>query len=653
MSEVIWEKTMEQLKERLPVNEELKHKLHDSLLRKRRKGRMWRGILAGITAAGLLLGSFVLKPWEQEAHVLAASLHIASQFTVTQQLGKENSVAVAEYGDIRYFAVEKEGIYAEHDNGLELLLSGEAEAVAVSPDGSKLAYIRSGDVYVYDMKQNKNRLLLQAEGAGKYASPAWAPDGERIAVVRLAEKRHEAGIMRDVEGETGEADALDLLEAEGEADSGDMLEVEIKDGATHDVGAGASPSYVPGQHALLFERDGAIMSVNLKTGEERKLAEGRYPSVSPDGAYVAFVVARGNPEMEDLWIADIDFQTRKMVIENQLADAWDRNTGEIIEGKQQAHFTLEQPVWSQNGSSLLVYKTFHTNEVWRKLVRLEVTDQEPTPEDIVASSIEALIYRDEEYAHSFFSYDPGYLKGTSPRQVGYSIIASGEKEGMPYVDAETYLSYFDPYMAIQKTRYFLSKGEMGYRIDDMLDLSYTELSAWDDGIYRSIDGVREKEPLLKTSELPQAEGWSNNGLDSLFYRESDKTLWLTLKREKEGQATLILISYDFTKQKWTEWSSYKDAQSNMLLVDDDGGHVSMDLTMNVSAEDDQRAEVVVFNVLERQDTLLSEGIEGIPPDDVNTRFWKDGVLVYYAEVGGRDVFLSFNARLAQKSFGNH
>ncbi|GEM_PF-4885785 len=647
MSEVMWEKTMERLKEQLPVNEELKRKLHAALLRKRRQGRIWRGALAGITAAALLLGSFVVKPWEREAHVLAASLHIASQFTLSQQLGKENSVAAAEFGDFRYYAVEEDGIYAQHNNGLELLVPGGAEAVAVSPDGGKLAYTRSGDVYVYDIKRDQNRLLHKSEGAEKYLSPVWSPSGERIAVVKLTVDEREPG---SGQGKEEQADELNQPEIEGKSVAGDIMEVEVKDGKTHFIGVGTSPTYVSGQRTLVFEREGAIMSINLKTKEERKLAEGRYPSVSPDGNYVAFVVNRGNPAMEDLWIADIDLQTRKRLIENQPADAWDRNTGEIIEGKQQALFTLEQPVWSWNGSSLLVYKTFHTNEVHRNLVRLEVTDQEPTPEDIVAGSIEALIYRDEEYAHSFFSYDPGYLKGTSPRQVGYSIIASGEKDGVRYVDAETYLSYFDPYMAIQKTRYFLSEGEMGYRIDDMLDLSYTELSVWGDGIYRSIDGVREEEPLLKSSELPKADGWGNNGLDSLYYRESDKTLWLTLKREKEGQSALSLISYDFTKKQWTEWSSYENARSHMLLVDDDGGHVSMDLTMyenadfNDGEEADSRAEVVVYDVSKRQDTLLSKGIEGIPPDDVNTRFWKNGVLVYYAEVGGRDVFLSYHAR---------
>ncbi|OBR67607.1 hypothetical protein A7K91_22255 [Paenibacillus oryzae] len=652
MSEVMWEQTMEQLKEQLPVNEELKRKLHASLLRKRRQGRIWRGALAGITAAALLLGSFVIKPWEREAHVLAASLHIASQFTLSQQLGKENSVAVAEFGDVRYYAVEEEGIYAQYNNGLELLVPGGAEAVAVSPDGGKLAYTRGGNVYVYDLKQNQNHLLLKSEGAGKYLSPVWSPSGERIAVVKLADDKREAGIGQ---GEEEKSDVLNQPETAGKSAVGDIMEVEVKDGKAHLFSVGSSPSYVSGQRTLVFEREGAIMSINLKTKEERKLAEGSYPSVSPDGNYVAFVVTRGNPAMEELWIADIDFQTRKRLIENQLADAWDRNTGEIIEGKQQARFTLEQPVWSGNSSSMLVYKTFHTNDEYKKLVRLEVTDQEPTPEDIVAGSIEALIYRDEEYAHSFFSYDPGYLKGTSPRQIGYSIIDSGEKEGVRYVDAETYLSYSDPYMAIQKTRYFLSEGEMGYRIDDMLDLSYTELSVWDDGIYRSIEGVREEEPLLKTSDLPQADGWSNAGVDSLNYRESDKTLWLTLKREKEGQSALSLISYDFTKQQWTEWSSYENARSHMLLVDDDGGHVSMDLTLyekahfNDGEEADSRTEVVVYDVLKRQDTLLSKGIEGIPPDDVNTRFWKNGVLVYYAEAGGRDVFLSYNACGCPKS----
>ena len=42
------------------------------------------------------------------------------------------------------------------------------------------------------------------------------------------------------------------------------------------------------QETLLFERDGQLLAIPFSGGDERLLAEGRYPAVSPDGTFVVF-----------------------------------------------------------------------------------------------------------------------------------------------------------------------------------------------------------------------------------------------------------------------------------------------------------------------------------------------------------------------------
>lgn len=615
MNDSQWNDTIKQLKAGLPVNQELKQQLRKSFVLKRKKKPIFRWT---VIAAALVCLVLLNTIWESEQipKVEAASLQLSNQFSLIEQLGKENSAGAAEYEGTIYFPLQEKGLYAYGNNGFHPLAEGDIRFVRVSPDGKQLVYVQEGSLYLYEIDVQTNRLLLQGgEELGFFETPVWSPDGTRIAFVTR----------------------MSLNEHGDESLPGQIAELDVKKGKIRHIAEGTYPSYVSGENTLFFERHHQIISKNLNSGEEKVLDEGKYPAVSNDGSYVAYVKSQGDPSLEDVWIADTNFKTKKQLTENQLADAWDRQTGQMIEGKQQARYTFEQPTWSRDDRTLFVYKVFHTNVVWKKLMRFELATSKAKPEDIVARSIQALIYRDEDYAHSFFSYDPGYLKGTSPRQVGYKIIDSGELNGEQFVDAETYLSYADPYYQIIKTRYFLSEGLNGYRIDNMEEKVNLEISMWEDAVYMSINGSREPRPLLELKDLPKKENWTNGEICNIVYQEATETLWFTLQRQNGDATDLSLFKYDIAANQYTEMDTFSDVQSSsMMIIDVDQKYVAIEMKLN------GKEDTVVYHLQRAQRTILSRHIQGMTPEAVHTRFWENGKLIFYTEMEGRDVFFRFD-----------
>ena len=167
---------------------------------------------------------------------------------------------------------------------------------AISPAGNFVAFAWEGeggdnfDIYVRSIDGNSQNRLTD-DAAAEHA-PAWSPDGQRIAFVRVLEGKREIIVLP----------ALGGLEQR-------LFEAGPEGAGWFMVGAGYGLSWTPdGKHLVFGDRSGsgptsAIYLYSFEDGRRRQLTRPPtnlsdvHPVVSPDGRYLAFV--RQNPHALD------------------------------------------------------------------------------------------------------------------------------------------------------------------------------------------------------------------------------------------------------------------------------------------------------------------------------------------------------------------
>jgi hypothetical protein len=660
-----WEEIVEQLKESLPVDQEFKRSLRVSLLSEGKVGKgeidhlrnerideanssrgrrnkehqckpqgirqstnrnryYWKWGLAVVTVASILF-TLIWTMKEEKNQVLASSLHLFEQYSIQEQLGNEQSEGMAEYNGILYLPMKEKGLYQLKENKLTKLIEGNINYVRVSPNGEQLVYVQQDELYLYCIKDGHSELLIkQDKGLGKLSSPAWSEDGKELLFVSSVNNSNE------------------------------IISINLADRQWQKITSGKSPNYVAGEEGMFFERNHEIIYLDLNTKKEKVLDIGQKPAVSNDGSYVAYIKSEGEPEVQNLWIADSNFKTKKQITSNQIMNyAFDPNTGEFMEGKQQARYTLDQPVWSNEDNRLYVYKIFHTDETWRKLTRLELSTVKLTPSDIVGNSIAALIYRDEEFAHSFFSFDPGYLKGTNPRQIGYHINDSVQRGAQTIVDADIHLSNADPYYEIDKQRYTVVDTPTGYKISALESLGWMEISDQEDGIYltnyvpgednvvssNSSKKPKEKTLLLLHDYIPQQQGWTNGAVTSLQYNEQQQHLFFTLSRTAGKDTKIVLFDYDLKKKDFKEftiWQGNGIGQTVLLQVNEKQRYAAVNISLEHQSGDLLIVDLVSNKTVSMADYTEQDGNVLVP------RYWNNDKFIFYAEEENRDIFYSYH-----------
>lgn len=132
-----------------------------------------------------------------------------------------------------------------------------------SPDGSQVAYLRDGTLYVAataaDPFVGERAIATHLDpSAPDVVGPAWSPDGTRIAV------------------STG--DSLVLVEADG---SGSRV-----------LTQGANPSWSPDGKTLAFDRAGRVRTIGADGSGGRDVGPGRFPQFAPTGNRLAFISDR-------------------------------------------------------------------------------------------------------------------------------------------------------------------------------------------------------------------------------------------------------------------------------------------------------------------------------------------------------------------------
>ncbi|GAA3406177.1 hypothetical protein ACFFNY_25465 [Paenibacillus hodogayensis] len=584
---------------------------------RRRLAAIWGSAgLIGAIAAIVFILNVLTGPAVSRVH--ADKLLVQLQWSSAKSLGTEPSTAAAIDASTTYYAVPGQGIYRQSGLSYTKLVDGNIAELALSPSGEQLAYVIGHDIFVLNVSTLQSRTAAAApESSTAIRSLAWSPDESKLAFVR--------------------DDPATVLVAEADLNKGTQTV----------IGKGASPSYTKDGKQMLYEKNDRIYVRELASKEERLWSEGRRPVVSPDGQYVLYVRSGGELQMEDVWIADLDRQTEQQVTHNEAIDAWEN--GKLKEGSLQPYFRVGNLAWSRDGREIGMYQIKETNQLSRDFVRYTLSTTELAPEEVVGKAIEALIYRDERYAHSFFSYDPGYLKGTSPRQVGYTIVDKAkDKQGKWTVTANMDYASQDPYYSVRTMAFTLTKYERGYRIDDMREEDSTTIAAWARGreVVTTVNDQRG-ELLFALTDVPADKGWTNEEVEHMVYRitENRKRVWFLIKQTKadDDSVRLRLMSFDRDSGQFQALGSLEgESRSVMMLVDESGKNVVVELERD-NAKFDIAIVPVPASQPDGKPIYLSGLLEGPAYTDISTRFWKAGKLVFFVEWEGRDVFLEYSA----------
>jgi len=180
------------------------------------------------------------------------------------------------------FGIARDDLYVMRADGSRTRLTSDGGSTggSLSPDGSKVVFARADDgLYVVGAAGGTPQLIAKSYLAWWLESPAWSPDGSRIAyMVYLEGGRPPTYEIWTVNPDGTDPRLLvDLGECGGGGCSGDL--VWSPDGSTLAFNSrGGSPTWT---HAIyVVHADGS--------GLHRMNDDGRQPSWSPDGSRIAF-----------------------------------------------------------------------------------------------------------------------------------------------------------------------------------------------------------------------------------------------------------------------------------------------------------------------------------------------------------------------------
>ncbi|AEV69857.1 TolB family protein [Acetivibrio clariflavus] len=648
------EKQMLDLKEQIKVNNDLKRNLRSSFDKKTVK--RWKLPVAVAVAAVIcvVMVSYLGSPRVYVNHVNAASIKILNQVSFAD-IGEASGDA-AEYKGTVYNAVFGQGIYAYDSNGYREIYKGEVNALNVSPDGKKLVF-SDGNLNIFDIETSKATVLLKGDESTYYEQPAWASDNKHIIYVKKV---------------------IEPLETHGfEETESSICQIDLENMDVKKLADGNSPSYA-GKGNIVFERDGNIIRKNIKDQSEKIIDTGRFPSVSPDGGYVAYVKTEKREKaisaklsveenIDNVWIADVNFETKKQLTMNFVEDE-EMSEDEIAENTSDlpmsilktGMYSYYNPKWSSDSKNLYVLKNNNKTRNM-KLMRISFTDSELTAENTVANFIQALISREDDYAKSLMHNPPDLITVSNPRIVGYKILKSGSENGKLCIEAETYWSYkAQPDFQVLKQNYYLSSLNSGYIIDEIITEDELAVGVSKDG--QSLVMKKEKDQILfNINDIPKNYlSEENYRIASLAFSEEGNSVIFSIQvLEDDAQKSSVkVLAYDIRNKEFKFIDHIKNINGKenvvieSLISDSSGRYAAVKLFS--SDDPDFKTTVLVYDLKNNKKADIGSLLKYADMGAIHTKFWDKNVLVLELAGEGQTMSYLYNPENGElKSFGEN
>ncbi len=655
---------LDKFKREIPVNMTLKNELRQSFADKKKSG-VFKKLAVFAAAVILILASAVfLNNKTVIEKVSAASLKVWNHVSFVD-IGNGGNIGVSEYKGTIYIPVAGKGLFAYDKTGFYKLYDGEINFVRVSPDGKKLALSASGNIIIYDLgTKNADEILKGDNASVYYEEPSWAPDNSSIVYTKKVIER-------------GEVHGFTVKES-------GIYEIDLKSLKSQKLADGSYASRIKGLQAVVFERENKIIFKDLENGSEKIISGGRFPSVSPDGAYIAFVGTSDSEKelskntkviesVDNVFISDTtDFSIKNKVTSNYAYKFTDEN--EWLNGLKPSEvpqvlnytgmYSYYNPVWSTDSKSLFVLKNLNSDTAGNsmKLSRIDFNTGVLTTEETTKRFLQALLLRDEDYAKSMMNNPPDILTVSNPHRTGYNIVSAGSENGKDYVDAEVYWGYTsDSYFQIVKSRYYISSGENGYIIDSIKDINSLEVYGKNSAINLKEGDTKDINPIepssvesmiyLDDKSSGKKELFSKSDIpweyilpgemrfSSLAYNTKNNTLAFTIQfTGKEGSGSSVeLLDYDLASKHFRlidrieSLDGVRNAAVSELITSPDGENAAL----NIFSQNGQsfRGYTFVYNLKDNKKYNLNDLFDfsaGI--DSMSAAYW-DGSSLFFNVTG--------------------
>jgi Tol biopolymer transport system component len=292
--------TLERIARRIPIPEPA----YERMLRRRDRKRRNQRIAAGVVGIGV----FVAAVW---------IVTTVGSFDRTQPAVTGPTVPPAPgVSQVDYVIDLDTGVMTPLPEAIVRSLGGRfGNQYAVSPDGSRLAYVGTGDeqgddqIFIAGIDGTRVRQVTHAPNGAW--SPAWSPDGTRIAYEAL-DSGHLLGLY-----------VLDVASGESTQITGVNVHYERAGDATLRPGQPLEPQFTPDGSSLVYTGGSfgghpVIWTVPVSGGESTLLIGGNLRnaengSLSPDGSLVTFIGGEIGRSGQHRWVANADGTNRRLI----------------------------------------------------------------------------------------------------------------------------------------------------------------------------------------------------------------------------------------------------------------------------------------------------------------------------------------------------